>query len=302
MSNKDRWIIPLSDVPSQMAIHEYILKFTDLKMQIEKFSNYNSDGFRKVKILFDNQKIKNSVLSGIAEFGLHEFRYADSAAHEQSPYVSSSLTWNPNAKDKVSADPHLATLGSNALKWNSASLYNLDQHELIPYRNTYNDTYSFVERTPFSNHLFLKEFFDSFKRTLIRSRVSTIKAGRVEATKFDFCWHNDEQVFLNLRINIPIQTSSNYSLQIIKNADANELVFDEFSMESGFAYVYDSGKNHRPFCKKLDTLDRIHLICGISPWFDFDCVNQSWVSNEYYGKIHPFEMFESGLISAYLSK
>lgn len=63
------------------------------------------------------------------------------------------------------------------------------------------------------------------------------------------------------------------------------------------AYVYDSGKNHRPYCKQLDSVDRIHMICGVSPWFDFDKKNQCWVSNQYYGEMHPFEMFSNGLIS-----
>lgn len=302
MSNKARWVIPLSEVPGNMAIHEYITTHTDLKKQIQKFSNFDSTNYRKEKLNFDFKKLKDSTLLAISNFGQHQFKYENLPSSKDGPYVSSSLTWNPNAHDNISSDPHQATLGSKTLKWNSASSYTKDQGGEISYRNSYHDTYSFIERTPFANHLYLKDFLDSFERTLVRSRISTIKAGRVESTKFDFCWHNDEQIFLNLRINIPILTSENYSIQIIKDSKGDELFIDEFSMEQGFAYVYDSGKNHRPFCKKLDTVDRIHMICGVSPWFDFDFENQHWTSNQYYGELHPFDMFSLGLISPCIAK
>lgn len=281
-----------------MAIHQYILKTTDLQTQIEKFKNYKTDSYCRQKNHFDFDLLKNSVLEAIDLFGLYQFQYAHKNASEGGPYLSSSLTWNPNAQDSISSDPHQATLGSSSLEWNSASHYLKNENQ--NYRNTYNDTFAFAERTPFSEHGQLKIFLDSFLRSLIRSRVSTIKAGRIEATKFNFCWHNDEEVFINLRINIPIQTSSHYAIQVINNEDGEELEIDEFSMEPGYAYVYDSGKNHRPLCKKLDTVDRIHMICGVSPWFDFDKTNECWISNEYYGELHPFEMFSGGLITPFI--
>jgi hypothetical protein len=297
VSIKGRWIIPLSEIPGNMAIHQHILKYTDLKVQIDKFSKFNSNSYKKKLINFNFQKLKESILDGVDQFGLYPFQYAESPTFEDGPYVSSSLTWNPDAHDKISSNPHMATLGSTSLKWNSASIYDEDQNEKLSFRNSYHDTYSFIERTPISNHLYIKEFLDSFDRTLVRSRISTIRAKRVEATKFDFCWHNDELIFLNLRINIPIQTSPNYAIQVIREAKNEVLEIEEFSMEPGFAYVYDSGKNHRPFCKKIDSIDRVHMICGVSPWFDFDKINQCWISNEYYGEIHPFDMFSMGLIS-----
>jgi hypothetical protein len=281
-----------------MAVHQYILHVTDLKDQMTKFSKFNLQNYGREKINFNLGKLKESIKEGVELYGLHKFIYGNQGS-ENSPYVSASLTWNPNAYDKISNDPHMATLGSTELKWNSASLYE-EVNDSTLFRNSYHDTFAFVERTPFSNHKDVKIFLDTFKRTLIRSRISTVKANREEATKFDFCWHNDEQIFLNLRINIPIQTSSNYVIQIINKADNNQnkdLEIDEFCMEDGYAYVYDTSQTHRPFCKKLDSKDRIHMICGVSPWFDYDKLNQCWNSNEYYGQIHPFEMFRMGLIS-----
>lgn len=86
-------------------------------------------------------------------------------------------------------------------------------------------------------------------------------------------------------------------MQILKEEEGETLQFDEFFMETGRAYVYDTHKFHRAVCKKIEKFDRIHMICGVSPWFDFDESTQCWKSNEYYGKIHPFDMLKEGLVS-----
>ncbi|MDD4973889.1 MAG: hypothetical protein PHY93_06035 [Bacteriovorax sp.] len=295
MVSKALWTIPLAEVPRNMAIHQYIIKTTNFRDQVKKFTNFDSANYRKAKLQFNFENLKQSTIEGIDRFGLYQFQYGNASLSNDSAYLSSSLTCNPNAYDKISSNPHLATLGSTTLKWNSASLY--DDNENIFYRNSYYDTFAFCERTPFANHNHVKSFLNSFSRTLIRSRVSSIISNKEESTKFGFGWHNDELVFINLRINIPIQTSPNYVIQIIKNEKDDELDIDEFSLEPGFAYVYDTSKNHRALCKKIDSTDRVHMICGVSPWFDFDQKNQCWVSNEFYGEVHPFEMFSKGLIS-----
>ena len=48
--------------------------------------------------------------------------------------------------------------------------------------------------------------------------------------------------------------------------------------------------------KNDEKYKRINVILGVCPWFDFIEEEQAWVSNEYYGKIHPVEMFHEGLL------
>lgn len=292
MSKRGKWVIPLSQIPDDIAIHYYLYQKTDIQEKIALFRNHKLPDFLALPLSVDFPLLEASVKEAIDLYGLHRFLYSSEMNDAQS-YVSSSLTWNPQAIDKVSDNPHLATLGSSKLKFGSASQYEGKSTE----RNTYNDTFSFKEKTPFANHGAIKKLLDSFQRTLVRSRVSTILAGSEEATKMDFCWHNDELVFINLRVNIPIQTSPNYVIQIISGSQDESLNITEFELKKQFAYVYDTNKYHRPFCKKLDTVDRINMICGVSPWFDFDDESQSWVSNEFYGELHPFEMFKEGHIS-----
>lgn len=293
MAIRGRWTIPLSKIPQNVTIHRFILQNTDLYSKIELFKNHSFESHLSAPLKLDVSALQSSVKEACEKFGLFNFVYNNEVKDAKS-YVSSSLTWNPDATDKISENPHMATLGSVKLKFGSAS-----QYEDSPSgRNTYDDTFAFIEKTEFSQFGKIKGLVDSFDRTLIRSRVSTILAGMEEATRFDYCWHNDESVFVNLRVNIPIQTTPNYVIQIIADASADEVDIQEFDLVVGNAYVYDTNKYHRPFCKKLDTIDRVNMICGVSPWFDFDKESQSWVSNEFFGEIHPFEMFKEGYISS----
>lgn len=297
MAIRGKWIIPIKQIPSDVVVHHYIYQNSDIKNQIAKFDNFKIPAYIELPFDFNLDQLHLSVREAIELYGLHEFAYKDSTKISKS-YVSSSLTYNPDAIDKISDDPHLATLGSTQLSYGSASQYK----GISTPRNTYNDTYSFKVKTPFAKHGAIKTVVDSFQRTLIRSRVSTVLAGYDESTKPDYCWHNDELVFVNLRVNIPIQTTSNYAIQIINSAEGEHLDIAEFELKKNFAYVYNTNKYHRPVCKKLDTVDRINMICGVSPWFDFDEESECWISNEFYGELHPFEMFQQGHISKLIKK
>ena len=49
---------------------------------------------------------------------------------------------------------------------------------------------------------------------------------------------------------------------------------------------------------KHGTNTRITVIYGTSPWFDYDEQNRCWTSNEFYGKLHPFEMLKEHYFNA----
>lgn len=296
MTNNRAWVIPLSKIPHGMTVHRYILETTNLNQEIDKFSDYKIPDYLKLPIHLDFLALEKSMQEAISLYGLYGFNLNTENSPKKDPaYLSASLTWNPHAIDKISDNPHQATLGSTIHKSGSASFYD---GIVESGGNTYIDSYAFKEKTPFANHGEIKNVLDTFKRTLIRARVSTLVAGKEESTRMNFSWHNDEPLFMNLRVNIPIQTTPNYGIQIIKDVNATNLEMIEFELQKNFAYVYDTRKNHRAFCKKLDTVDRINMICGVSPWFDFNEEEQAWISNEFYGKMHPFEMFSEGHITS----
>jgi hypothetical protein len=68
-------------------------------------------------------------------------------------------------------------------------------------------------------------------------------------------------------------------------------------LETGYAYTFNTNIVHRQLQVNNDSkLDRIFVILGFNPWFDWVSEEQAWVSNEYYGKIHPLDMLTEGLI------
>jgi hypothetical protein len=107
-----------------------------------------------------------------------------------SEYANISLTCNPN----MSGDPNYSTLGSDALT-KQEHYYATPQtlQKIGGARDSYYDTYGFYQPThPALTSLSL--LTGAFKRNLVRSRMSVIRAGRVEPTSFSWGWHKDEPV------------------------------------------------------------------------------------------------------------
>ncbi len=286
-----KWTIALSEVPDNITVEKFIRQKTNIESHIQNLKRLDRTDYISASINLDQLKVIQEIQEFLSHNPTYSFEYKGREEKFES-YQSCSLTWNPEAIDKLSPDPLQSGLGSALYSEGSSNYYEKSKAE----KNTYADTYSFLEKTPLAHLKSLEAFFNSFNRTMIRSRISIIKASHVESTKLQYLWHKDESIFLNLRINIPIESNDNYVIQLL-NEDSNEADIKEFSLECGKAYVYDTEKLHRPFCKKLNSTDRINMICGVSPWFNYNPEQKAWVSNEFFGELHPFDMFSKGLIT-----
>jgi|TARA_R110000822_G_scaffold25827_2_gene78040 hypothetical protein len=148
-------------------------------------------------------------------------------------------------------------------------------------RNTYSDTFAYSKRTPASMHGYLGSFIDSSPFSIVRSRMVTLKyPGHVH-------WHDDENIFLNTRINIPIHADIKCRLHI-----TNEENY--YHNDPGYMYCWNTELPHKVSISE-GTGSRTAIVLGLSPWFNFDDKEQCWYSNEYFGKVHPFELFEEGI-------
>lgn len=291
-----KWEIPLTSIPKDVTIHQYLIEKTDFRDKIHSFKKDSNRLRQSATLHYDVQKL----LSNFHNFTKSNELYPSMIEGKRVPrnkasYLSASLTWNPYSTDAPEKNPHASTLGSRNIPVSSYS-------STGPWlkRNTYTDSYSFIERTQLSQLMDMGIFLDSFKRTLVRSRVSVILGSR-PLENLDYAWHNDESIFLNLRINIPLVTTPFHMVQLLNtNEEADTLNLEEFHLETGYAHAYDTEKLHRPVCKQPTTNDRIHLICGVSPWFDFDVSKQAWISNEFYGEMHPFDIMSSGGVSNFI--
>ena len=293
---KKKWIIKLSDVPQNCTVEKYILNSTDIRNNILNLGSSSKPDYLSATLNFDYNELLNEVRESLKQYGSFYFNYKGRESQFTS-YLSTALTWNPQSIDSLSNDPHQSSLGSSKYSaGNSTDYENIDAE-----KNSYADTYSFNKRTPISEIGLLNNLLNSFERTIIRSRISVIKANEIESTNIKYLWHQDESIFINLRVNIPVQSSENYVIQFLDEVDSVAKI-SEIELAPGKAYVYDTQKYHRPFCKKISNLDRINIICGVSPWFDYHSESNSWHSNEFYGEVHPFDMFQEGHISPLISK
>ena len=293
---KSKIIIEVSKIPSTVTVEKYIRTTTDITHYITNLKPSSDSDYISLRLQYDIESLKNNIKPLMEKYGLFKFNYAGRKEQYES-YLSTALTHNPHSIDKLSDNLHQSGLGSSLYSSGNSE----DYENSNALKNTYADTYSLNRLNPITKEIELANFLKTFKRTLIRSRLSMILANQKESTSFTYLWHQDESVFLNLRVNIPLQSNPSYVIQLLKNE--HELAdFNEFSLEVGSAYVYNTQKFHRPYCKFLNDEDRINLVCGISPWFDYDAEKNIWISNEYYGEVHPFDMFEQGLISSVIHK
>jgi hypothetical protein len=64
----------------------------------------------------------------------------------------------------------------------------------------------------------------------------------------------------------------------------------------GNVYSWDTNIAHRVYPTTEEDSTRVHLVLGFSPWFDYIEEEDCWVSNEFYGKMHPHDMLANGYI------
>ncbi len=163
---------------------------------------------------------------------------------------------------------------------------NLKEHII---KNTYQDSWSFNHLTDVINHEYISEVTKLFKRSFIRSRLAKLQQldnDEVRKNVNEYMWHRDDSIFVEARINLSVTSP--------ENAFGMELEGDDrYYLQPGKWYSWDTGITHRPFADKTK-LTRTNLVYAVSPWFDYIKEEDAWVSNEFFGKKHPIDMFIEG--------
>jgi hypothetical protein len=147
-------------------------------------------------------------------------------------------------------------------------------------KNTYSDALGFNRLTPACSFGYLGQVFGGIKRTIVRGRIVEMMSG-------DLHWHRDESFYMNFRINIPLYFDHSTVIATEK---------EQKYMYPGHMYHFDTGEPHAVLRNYDHPRKRINIILGVCPWFDFNEDEQAWEANEYYGKIHPLDMFKEGLL------
>jgi hypothetical protein len=217
----------------------------------------------------------------------------------EGPYRSISLVHNPDHQDGL--DPFFSTLGTprNGVK----EFYALFRPDEQPQRkNSYWDTLGFRAVHPTIERHF-GWFMQGFARTLVRSRIATLVhtefAGIADP---DFNWHIDETPFCNLRMNIPLLSAPQYLMEIDSEhvppgyrggkAPGRNLRW-RGHLPVGGCYSWNTELPHRVFADAPPSVDRVHIVLGFSPWFDWHAEERVWRSNTHFGVDHPYDMLDS---------
>lgn len=156
-------------------------------------------------------------------------------------------------------------------------------------KNGYFDAYGFRFLTQSAKHGYHGKLLQTrFQRNIIRSRVAYINGACHAPRGGEYMWHCDEPVVLNLRINIPLRTTKNYAFEIKDSYMGN--------FEPGYAYTWNTETLHRVYSTEYDEISRVNMVIGSSPWFDYDHEQRAYVSNKFFGEMHPFDMLAQGHI------
>jgi hypothetical protein len=213
------------------------------------------------------------------------------------PYVSLSLTYNPDLRDPQIHDVHQSMLGTSINK--PSEFYYGQVRRFRRLKHSYFDTYGFRRLTPAAKIGALGEFLGSCRLSLVRSRLSVLRGNEESPGSFNFGWHRDEPVFENLRLNIPLYSHRSFRLQIEHELDRPDELSHSMSqhyLAPGRAYTFDTHRPHRVYAAAACTVDRVHLVLGFSPWFRYDPASDAWAANEFYGRVHPFDIVRSGAL------
>lgn len=157
-----------------------------------------------------------------------------------------------------------------------------------PTRNGYFDTYRFNKLVPAVQAGAFKELTDKFKVMICRSRCAWLRPGNeLHKDHHEHLWHTDESVFVNLRVNIPLKTTPNFFLE-------NKML-GKVHLEVGYGYSWNTEILHRVGCHDTALKDeRVHLVIGTIPWFDYLPEEDAFTPNKFFGKKHPFDMLADG--------
>lgn len=296
-----RWRIPVDEIPPTHTVWDWIMQRTDMVQAMRDVRRRIATPAPviEVPVQIDLAALRAGYRACADEIGeLRGFRTADST---RTAYVGFSLTWNPDHIDAL--EPFFSTLGTPRNK--SAEFFALARPTEQPARrNSYWDAWGFNTVHPVIARHFAP-LFERFALTPIRSRAAVIRCSeREQITSPEFMWHLDESPFCNLRMNIPLFTAPEYLMEIdsehrhasVPQRVAGQGVRWRGHLAAGRCYSWDTQLAHRVFAQGAPQVDRVHLVLGFSPWFDWNAHTRCWESNAHYGHEHPLDLVARGAV------
>lgn len=226
----------------------------------------------------DYKSLLLSVIDLEKTIGLQGWRTQD---QESKTYKGFSLTYNPEFSDKTQSIFH-QTWGSFLLTQYLSR--KIDQGNHTKVRDSYYDSYAFRKFHPFILNN-LSNLLNKFKPAIVRSRIA-FNYGFSQGFKKNDNWHIDEFPFQVLRCIIPLQTSVEHVIDIVGSDEyGNSVEIFDKHLECGKIYFWNSRIPHRVTLSKvcLEHAPRIHIVLGMSPWFEYDDSGDFFYKSSLWG-------------------
>lgn len=196
-------------------------------------------------------------------------------------YKGFSLTYNPEFIGDEKSIYH-QTWGSNLLTQSYNRHVDLGMH--VNTKDTYYDSYGF-RHVPMMIREAYSDLLDKIGMSLVRSRTAYQYADLHNLSN-EKSWHTDEYPYQVLRINIPLQTEDCYVIDI-QGDDllGNNINLQNKHLEVGKAYIWNTKIPHKIYLNNSPKTDkpRIHMVLGLSPYFDYIKDSDAFVKNKFYG-------------------
>jgi hypothetical protein len=270
----------VKDCPEHLSLFQWICDQTNFSEAIKDVAApiTNSD-LIEIPHNVNITDLINDTLSSLDAFGIKGWQ---TAKGNSKAYGGLSMVYNPDLINKI--DPNQSTLGTPENSPDKFYYSSTEKFDSI--RNTYFDSYGFRKLSPCITETNLKNFIEKFSLSPTRSRIAVLDAAYYNKVGEEFLWHRDETIFENLRINIPIKTDESFLFQLENKTPVH--------LSVGKLYTWDTNLPHRVYSTKKTELKRIHLVLGFSPWLDYDSNDDSFSTNQFFGKIHPFDILLNG--------
>ncbi len=157
-------------------------------------------------------------------------------------------------------------------------------------KDDYLDSLGFRKILPaIANKKHLGGLLGKFKHPVVRSSIRTINGSLCRPSiPGDGGMHTDDSPFEVLRINICLSTNGDFGMQYENQ--------EPFYWYPGQNLIVNTDVPHRSYVKKHNDFLRTNLVIGITPWLNYDETTDTWSLNEYFGKLHPYDMVKQGLI------
>jgi hypothetical protein len=260
--------------PKHDTMHSWLYRVTKMKDNLIDTDLKNVS----VKLNYDLDLLQSSVNDILKKYNPVGWQTKEKSLNH---YKSLSLRSNPNHQDNL--DENYNSIGTPKNKIGEFFYNQTQNHTYL--KDSYYDTYGFITPTSCSLEGELGKFLSTIKRTIVRSRISTIVASE-QPDDPRVGWHRDEEIFINLRLNIPITSSEEFYFEMENT--------EPYNLKLGNLYSWDTNIAHRVFANRPTDNTRTNLVIGCSPWFDYIPEEQVWIKNEFFGKKHPFNMLLDG--------